>query len=294
MSQNHISIFGIVAAVSVALAVSFAGGQGGLVVAGMPLLFAFGLAAFVIQWIAFIPAYVYQTEKYFDLMGSVTYLCLAFAALFFSQREPAAILVALLVAIWAARLGTFLFLRVSRVGHDSRFRKIKPDFLQYMMTWTLQGLWVFLTFAAGLTALTSSKAYGIDAFVIIGALLWVIGFTIEVIADNQKTAFRRDPANQDKFITHGLWAMSRHPNYFGEIMLWTGIAVIAIPALEGWQYVTLISPLFVYILLVKISGVRMLEHSAKRRWGNDETYIAYRKNTPVLLLNPMSPGKASI
>ena len=261
------------------------------VVAGLPLLFVFGLAAFVIQWLAFIPAYIYQTEKYFDLIGSLTYLSLAFAALFFSQQEPAAILIALMVVIWAVRLGSFLFLRISRVGHDRRFSKIKPDFLQFLMTWTLQGLWVFLTFAAGLTALTSDREYGIDAFVVVGVSLWIIGFGIEVIADNQKSTFRRDPANQEKFIRHGLWAMSRHPNYFGEIMLWTGIAVIAIPVLEGWQYITLVSPVFVYILLVKISGVRMLEHSAKRRWGEHEAYMDYQKSTPVVLLNPTSPGR---
>lgn len=291
MSQNYVSVIGILAAVSAALGVATAGGQGGLVVAGLPLLFVFGLAAFVIQWLAFIPAYIYQTEKYFDLIGSLTYLSLAFTALFFSQREPAAILIALMVVIWAVRLGSFLFLRISRVGHDRRFSKIKPDFLQFLMTWTLQGLWVFLTFAAGLTALTSDREYGIDAFVVVGASLWIIGFGIEVVADNQKSTFRRDPANQDKFIRHGLWAMSRHPNYFGEIMLWTGIAVIAIPVLEGWQYITLVSPVFVYILLVKISGVRMLEHSAKRRWGEDEAYMDYQKSTPVVLLNPTSPGR---
>jgi len=293
MKQNIISITGIVFAILIAALVSIAGGQGGqggLQLMDIPLLVLFGLFAFSVQWVAFIPAFIFQTENYFDLIGSLTYIGLAVAAFLFSDREPGAILITLMVMIWAIRLGSFLFSRVRKAGHDSRFKNIKPDFLQFLMTWTLQGLWVFLTFAAGLTAVTSGAQHSIDGFVILGAGLWLCGFLIEVVADAQKSTFRRDPGNLDKFIQHGLWAWSRHPNYFGEILLWTGVAVVAIPALEGWQFLTLISPVFVYILLTQISGVRMLEHSARRKWGNDPEYQAYCERTPTLWLNPISPG----
>ncbi|MEH6557435.1 MAG: DUF1295 domain-containing protein [Oceanicoccus sp.] len=289
MNQNIVSVIGIVAAVTIATGVSIAGGQGGIQLAGISVLLLFGLVAFSVQWLAFIPAFVFQTEKYYDLIGSMTYIGLALAALLLSDQQPGSIVIALMVMIWALRLGSFLFIRVRAAGHDSRFKSIKPDFLQFLMTWTLQGLWVFITFAAGLTALTSGAQHSIDGFVIVGTTLWLIGFSIEVIADKQKSAFRSDPANQNKFIKHGLWARSRHPNYFGEIVLWTGVAVAAIPALEGWQYLTLISPVFVFILLTKISGVRMLEHKAQRMWGNDQSYQSYYEQTPSLWISLTMP-----
>jgi steroid 5-alpha reductase family enzyme len=107
---------------------------------------------------------------------------------------------------------------------------------------------------------------------------------LEVISDQQKRTFRKNPENLDKFIVHGLWAWSRHPNYFGEILLWFGIAIIALPTLEGWRYITLISPLFVYLLLTRVSGLPMLESAANKKWGDNPKYLSYKKNTPLLVL----------
>ncbi len=286
MNNNLISILGIVVAIVVGLGIAAAGSSGGIQISGVPLFLICGLIAFLVQWLAFIPAFISQTEKYFDLFGSLTYLVLAAIGFLYSDKDAGAVFVAAMVVIWAVRLGGFLFTRVSRTGHDRRFAKIKPDFLQFLMTWTLQGLWVFITFSAGLSALTSGKAYPLDAFVGVGSVLWLTGFLIEIVADHQKSDFRKDPGNKDKFIRHGLWAWSRHPNYFGEILLWVGIAVAALPMLEGWQFVTLISPVFVVVLLTKISGVRMLEARADRKWGREEAYQVYCDRTPVLFLNP--------
>ena len=145
------------------------------------------------------------------------------------------------------------------------------------------GAWVFITMAAGLAAITSMTQRPLGIFAIAGVFLWLVGFSIEVVADRQKTKFRQLPENADHFITSGLWAYSRHPNYFGEILLWLGITVIALPTLVGWQYVTLISPIFVALLLIKVSGVRLLEADAKDRWGSDPNYQYYVNNTPVLV-----------
>jgi len=150
------------------------------------------------------------------------------------------------------------------------------------MVWTLQGLWVTFTFAAALAAITSGKREELGWFALIGFLVWLFGFAFEAISDNQKNRFRADPANKGKFIQSGLWAKSRHPNYFGEIMLWIGVAIIAIPVLQGWQWVTMISPVFVTLLLTRISGVPMLENRADEKWGGQEDYEAYKKRTPVL------------
>ena len=250
------------------------------------------ILAFLIQWVAYIPAYVFQTEKFYDLTGSLTYLSVTWYALIlasgdFANANLANIVIVLLISLWALRLGSFLFMRIHKDGEDKRFRTIKPSATQFFMTWTLQGLWVSLCSMCALTAISSDGGVVVNAMFYFGLGLFVLGFSTEIVADNQKSKFRSFSENRDKFITTGLWAKSRHPNYFGEIVLWTGIAVMSFSSLEGWQYLTLISPIFTYILLVYVSGVRMLEARADKKWGDDEDYIKYKSETPVLWLNLM-------
>ena len=248
------------------------------------------ILAFLIQWVAYIPAYVFQTEKFYDLTGSLTYLSVTWYALILASGDlananVANIVIVLLISLWALRLGSFLFMRIHKDGEDKRFRTIKPSATQFFMTWTLQGLWVSLCSMCALTAISSDGGVVVNAMFYFGLGLFVLGFSTEIVADNQKSKFRSFSENRDKFITTGLWAKSRHPNYFGEIVLWTGIAVMSFSSLEGWQYLTLISPIFTYILLVYVSGVRMLEARADKKWGDDEDYIKYKSETPVLWLN---------
>jgi steroid 5-alpha reductase family enzyme len=289
--QTLQSIIAIVATLVVAALVAVAGSQGSVSVGGLPLFALCVAAAFVVQWIAFVPAYVRQTEHFFDLTGSLTYLALTAGALTLSGiRDHRAFLIGALVAVWAVRLGVFLFTRVRAAGLDRRFTAIKPLFARFLMTWTLQGLWVVLTLGAGLAVMTSTRREPLGWPAAAGFLCWLAGFSIEVVADQQKRSFRRDSGNEARFIRRGLWAWSRHPNYFGEILLWVGITVIAAPALFGWQRLTLVSPLFVYLLLTRISGVPMLEARADRRWGDDPEYQAYRSSTPALMLRPPRRG----
>ena len=277
----------IVGAVAVGAGMALAGSDGTIRVAGLPV-FALGVAiAFLIQWIAFAPAYAWQTERFFDLTGSITFLVLVCLALVAAEQANArAWCIALFVAIWAVRLGWFLAARVHRDGFDRRFRTIKPDFATFLMTWTLQGIWVTLALGPGLAAISAETPAPADAFLLVGGLLWALGFGLEVIADEQKRRFRANPENAGRFIRHGLWAWSRHPNYFGEILLWIGITIVALPTLTGWAYLTLISPIWIWLLLTRISGVRMLEVSGRRRWGDDPEYQAYRARTPMLVPLP--------
>ncbi|MGD8732723.1 MAG: DUF1295 domain-containing protein, partial [Anaerolineales bacterium] len=167
-----------------------------------------------------------------------------------------------------------------------RFDEIKTSFLRLLNTWTLQGLWVTFTASAALAAITTTAHRDLGWFALVGALIWIIGFAIEVVADAQKSRFKADPNNEGDFISSGLWAWSRHPNYFGEIMLWIGVALIAAPVLRGWQWVTMISPVFVTLLITQVSGVPMLEKRADETWGGQEDYEQYKKNTPVLIPRP--------
>ena len=248
------------------------------------------ILAFLIQWVAYIPAYVFQTEKFYDLTGSLTYLSVTWYALIlasgdFANANVANTVIVLLISLWALRLGSFLFMRIHKDGEDKRFRTIKPSATQFFMTWTLQGLWVSLCSMCALTAISSDGGVVVNAMFYFGLGLFVLGFSTEIVADNQKSKFRSFSENKDKFITTGLWAKSRHPNYFGEIVLWTGIATMSFSSLEGWQYLTLISPIFTYILLVYVSGVRMLEARADKKWGDNDDYIKYKSETPVLWIS---------
>lgn len=271
-------------AVLVALLVAWTGSRHGAMAAGVPVMLLCTAAAFLIQWLVFIHAWRQKTERYFDLTGSLTYLTLLAMAVSMGNADPRSLLIAGLVAIWAIRLGTFLFRRVQADGFDRRFDRIKTRFSTFFMTWTLQGLWVSLTLACALAAMTTVDTVSLGPLALIGTLVWLGGFTIEAVADWQKRKFRSQPQNENQFIQSGLWAWSRHPNYFGEITLWTGIALIALPVLKDWQWITLVSPVFVYLLLTRISGVGMLEARAERTWGDDPEYRAYRARTAQLFL----------
>ena len=246
------------------------------------------MLAFLIQWVAYIPAYIFQTEKFYDLTGSLSYLTVIWFVFISSNNLSGLniqnLIVVTLISIWAIRLGTFLFGRIHKDGEDKRFRTIKTSASQFFMTWTLQGMWVSICTMCAITAISSSQGIIANALFYLGLVFFIVGFAIEVVSDQQKSAFRAVPENKEKFITSGLWSKSQHPNYFGEILLWSAIALLSISSLNGTQYLTLISPIFTYVLLVYISGVRMLDDMGNKKWGHLEEYKEYKRNTPTLFL----------
>ena len=246
------------------------------------------MLAFLIQWVAYIPAYIFQTEKFYDLTGSLSYLTVIWFVFFSSNNLSGLniqnLIVVTLISIWAIRLGTFLFGRIHKDGEAKRFRTIKTSASQFFMTWTLQGMWVSICTMCAITAISSSQGIIANALFYLGLAFFIVGFAIEVVSDQQKSAFRAVPENKEKFITSGLWSKSQHPNYFGEILLWSAIALLSISSLNGTQYLTLISPIFTYVLLVYISGVRMLDDMGNKKWGHLEEYKEYKRNTPTLFL----------
>ncbi len=253
---------------------------------GLELIQQAVLIAFLIQWLLFVPAFIFQTEKFYDLTGSVTYISIvsyiSIQSYSATNVNIGSILLASFIILWAIRLGSFLFTRIQKNGEDKRFKSIKPSPTRFFMTWTLQGMWVSLCSMCALTAIASKNGVILNVFFYIGMLVFIAGFVIEIIADWQKSIFRKNPENKDQFICHGLWYYSRHPNYFGEIILWLGISIMSFSSLSSWQYITLISPLFTYILLVYISGVRILEISGMEKWGHLESYQEYVRTTPSL------------
>lgn len=282
-------IGGIVIAVALGAFMSWAGSDGGDRAGPVPVFAICGALAFAINWLAYIPAALTQSEKYYDLTGGITYITTITVAVALSgELDLRSALVAGMVLFWSLRLATFLYRRISKSGKDGRFDAIKNRPLRFLLAWTLQGLWVLLTAAAAFAVITGGVREPLGAVGFAGIAIWLAGIVIEIVADRQKSAFRDNPANEGKFIDTGLWAWSRHPNYFGEIVLWTGIAILAVPVLHGWQWATLISPVFVAFLLIRVSGIPMLEERADERWGGQDDYERYKRETPVLVPNPFT------
>lgn len=270
-------------ALAMVAGLAWAGSRGGATVGAIPLFALCAALAIGIQWVAFVPACLARTERYYDLTGSLTYLTLTAVAVALGPPVDARSgMLVVLIVVWAARLGSFLFRRILAEGSDRRFHEIKASSVRFFAAWTLQGVWVCFTMGAALAAITSRRSVPLGALAWVGLALWMAGFAIEVVADRQKRRFRSRPENEGRFISSGLWAWSRHPNYLGEIVLWLGVAVVALPVLRGWQYATLLSPLFVTLLLTRVSGVPLLEQRAEARWGGDPEYEAYKASTPVL------------
>ena len=279
--------FTVIACLAVMAGLSYACGANSVAVVGYPAVWWCAVIAMGIQWLMWVPASWQKNEKYYDFTGGMTYIALVLLSLWFgSTAEMPSIrewLMSAMVGIWAFRLSTFLFRRVHRAGKDRRFDVLKQNPVRFLVPWTVQGLWVFLTMLAVITLNCQSVAApsfgGVDA---IGLFLWCGGFAIEVMADRQKTAFNKRPENRGKWIDEGLWSKAQHPNYFGEILLWFGMAVLGFSALQGTEYIALISPFFVAWLLLKISGVPMLRDTSMKKWGDNPEYLAYLERTRVL------------
>ena len=255
----------------------------------VPLIFyCFGLS-FLIHLVAFIPSYIYKTEKFFDLTGMIAFVSVISYALYLKISivdfiDTESIILSTLIFMWTIRLGFFLFYRVLKAGEDKRFSKMKQSFITFLPVWVMSAFWVCFTSAPALAVITSIIPEKVDySLIYIGITLWGFGFLFECIADFQKTYFKSKSKNKNQFIKKGLWAISRHPNYFGEIILWIGISMISFSMLNGWQYLTLFSPVFVYILLTNISGINLLEKNSDNKWGDLDSYQKYKKETPELI-----------
>ena len=258
-----------------------------VVLNGYSAVFYCAVICIGMQWVAWIPASMMKTERFYDLTGGLTYLTvLGFSLWAGSQSEPPSpreFIVSLLVVIWSLRLSSFLYFRIHRTGKDGRFDQLKTSPIRFLVPWTLQGLWVFLTMIVVIvinSQVDSASQLGIwDG---IGLSIWILGFGIETIADNQKTVFNKESNNQGKWIDRGLWSYTRHPNYLGEILLWTGIAFFGVSCFTGLEKVAWISPVFIFLLLTKISGIPILNKRALEKWGDNPEYQKYRDNTPAL------------
>jgi len=246
-----------------------------------------------IHILLFLPSFILKTEKYFDITGTIAYISIIAYVIFEFKRSNItisfqSIVISAMVIIWALRLGIFLFIRIFKFKNDSRFDDAKKSFFKFLRFWMISSLWVFLTTINAITLIINNQNSDLFSTLTIGIFVWLIGFFIELIADLQKYNFRKKQKHD--FIDTGIWKYSQHPNYFGEITMWIGIAIISFTNLIGVQFFTLISPVFVYLLLTKVSGINLLDASAKIKWGKDQRYNEYIKSTPKLIPNFLKKG----
>lgn len=277
----------MMAVIALSVGLGFAVGTGGLSVLGLPLPVAAAAVALLVNLGAWIPAAVLRSERFYDLTGSLTYLSLMglSAAAAGGGITSRAALACALVGVWAVRLGVFLALRIWREGKDGRFDDLKTSAARFLVPWSLQALWASV---CSLPVLALVAQGGGPAVLlpsdVLGFGLWLGGFAIEVVADQQKAAFKA--AGGRGFIRTGLWAWSQHPNYFGEILLWTGLFIVGAGVFSGTQWLAGASPLLVALLLLRVSGIPMVDARAEARFGADPAWQAYRRRTPLLIPRP--------
>jgi steroid 5-alpha reductase family enzyme len=250
-----------------------------------PLLIS-AILIFGLNAAGFLYGYFRQSDKLTDLMYSLSFAVAAVAMfLIVDPGNRTAANMTLLVLIWAARLGGYLFIRIHRMEKDDRFDDMRPNAFRLAMFWVLQALTVWIVLLPLSLILKGGSIWlSGSPLILIGSIVWISGLLIETVADWQKFNFRNSSVNKGRFVNVGLWKISRHPNYLGEILVWIGFYLFALPALQGPAiWIGLLSPLWIIFLLVRVSGIPLLEKSADKRYGLQAGYQEYKRKTALLI-----------
>ena len=202
--------------------------------------------ALAINLLLFPVAYKLRSDKLTDISYAISFLTVDIIGLSYAkEHNPFSWLLFAMVAIWAVRIGGFLLYRVLKVGKDRRFDGMRENFIKFGKFWLGQALtaWVLML----PVVMAQYKGGSMGALAYAGLVLWLAGLAIEALADYQKFAFKQDPSNEGKWIENGVWRYSRHPNYFGEILVWASMYIYTLIALDGIQKVIgLASPVLIY------------------------------------------------
>ena len=253
-----------------------------LLLNGIPLVYIFVLTILSINSLFFIHSYFFKTDIFFDLIGSISFISIGILSLILIPSvDGNQILIFFLLIFWALRLGPYLFLRRLGSGADERLDEYFKSPLSLYFLWVMNSLWVFMTSISMIVIFSSNENYNFGLTQWLGLLVWVLGFIIEVVSDSQKSKFNKK--NKGKFINTGLCRYIRPPNYLGEIVIWTGIFVISISYINSiFTSLSILSPIFVYVLLRFLTGVPQLERRADEKWGMQKKYIDYKKETGII------------
>ncbi|QEN08719.1 DUF1295 domain-containing protein [Oceanispirochaeta crateris] len=245
------------------------------------------LISMLIQAVFFTIAYANKTDKVTDFSYSLSFISMtAFFTVTNKAYNPIQLIMATFIILWGLRLGAYLLTRIIRIGKDKRFDDKRENFIRFLGFWILQASAVWLVMMPSVVFLTRPAPESIGVFTIVGIVFWILGFIIEVISDHQKFQFKSKGENDGRWIEEGLWKYSRHPNYFGETILWWALFIMAIPSLNAWLYLTVIGPIFITLLLLFVSGIPLLEKSAEKQYGLNPEYQDYKRRTSIFVLLP--------
>jgi steroid 5-alpha reductase family enzyme len=243
----------------------------------------------LIQAVFFAFAATLKTDKVTDLSYGLSFVIIAAALLFRADESawPAGVL-ALMVILWGLRLAGYLLFRIVQMGRDKRFDGVRENFLRFLRFWVFQGLAVWVIMLPVTVWFGSPRPWNV--VMTIGAAIWAVGFVIETIADAQKFAAKSQPGGESRWMDTGLWRYSRHPNYFGELLVWWGIFVFVARDLSPLGWLSVVGPIAITFLLLRVTGIPTLEASAAKKWGANPGYRAYVARTSRLI--PLPPRSA--
>lgn len=255
-----------------------------------PIFFSL-IISFAINTFFFVFAAAFKTDKVTDISYSLSFFLLTLLLLLttggpFSYHK---LLVAAAILIWSIRLGSYLLYRIIKIRKDDRFDDKRGNFVSFLKFWVLQATTVWIVMLPFSVYITSKTDEGSLLFTLIGIVLYSIGLLFETISDAQKFRYKSTPENADHWMDSGLWKYSRHPNYFGEILVWWGLFIVVIPSLGGLEWLTVLGPLFITLLLLFVSGIPLLEKSADRKYGDNPEYRSYKESTSILI--PLPPRR---
>lgn len=250
------------------------------------------LVSLLINGVFFLVAALLRTDVFTDITYSLSFVALAAIMLIFAPSPSlAAIVAASAVMLWAVRLGGYLFWRILHIKVDHRFDDKRGSFLKFGAFWLLQAVsaWVIMLPVYGFFA--SARAATLSpALLVPGLAVFFAGFILEAVADAQKYAFKSKPESKGEFMSSGVWKYSRHPNYFGEMLVWWGIALPGAFAFRGVELLYFLGPVYITLLLLFVSGIPLLEKEAERKWGDRADYREYKKRTSILVPLPAKKG----
>ncbi len=255
------------------------------------------VASIAINYIFFIIAFCLKSDHFTDITYAASFSVISIMLLIWQQNFSVyQILIFILINLWAIRLGSYLLTRIFKIKKDTRFDNMRNHFFKFFGFWNLQALSIFIIGLPGFFALTVDSKFlsaiqnqyvAFFVFIALAALMF------ETIADIQKYVFYNNRKSKDEFITKGLWKISRHPNYFGEIVFWTSICVIYLfgfiinnqidKTSEFLQLLFLLSPTFLILVLNFLSGVPMLEKKSYKNLKDNLAYMEYINKTSCVI-----------
>ncbi len=242
------------------------------------------ILAFAIQIIFFLFANAFKTDKVTDLAYGLTFVFLAwFILLTRSSLEPVQVILTWMVTLWGVRLAVYLFIRILKMGEDKRFDQIRKGFVSFLKFWLFQALTIWVIMLPSTYILSQPQLIHFNLTFWTGIIIFCLGLLIETVADWQKFVFKNNPINKGKWIESGIWKYSRHPNYFGEMTLWWGIFILTLGWQNSWSYLTIIGPIFITFILLKVSGIPLLEKRYEKKYKDNPDYQAYKNSTNLLI-----------